>query len=225
LPIEKSEAYNRLPTKRMAIHRLKKIFNLFAPQEAQNVHFSSPVGDYAVIEKENWLEATLKRGHFHMCGKGGFTLVELMVVIAIVSILAVVATPSYINYVNRTKQSEAASYLFTARLEMEEYYADNARYASTIQCLPTFVASGNTSCLSNCANCTGVNSGLHYYTFNVSQCTAAVGATQAYYQVAATRKIYSYASTDKLTISATTDTPIVQNTGALKFSLFQWLFH
>ena len=73
-----------------------------------------------------------------MRGKKGFTLVELMVVVAIVAILAAVATPAYINYVNRTKQGEAASLLFTARLEMEEFYAENGRYANTIQCLPSF---------------------------------------------------------------------------------------
>ncbi|MGA2401621.1 MAG: prepilin-type N-terminal cleavage/methylation domain-containing protein [Syntrophobacteraceae bacterium] len=179
-----------------------------------------------MIKREYRLQGTLKRRHFHVCGKGGFTLVELLVVTAIVAILAVVATPAYINYVNRTKQGEAASMLLTARLEMEEFYADNGRYASTIQCLPSFVAAANLGCLSSCSNCGGVNAKPHYYTFYVSPgVVAASGATQAYYQVAATRQIYSYAATDKLTISATTDTPAVQNTSALKFSVFQWLFH
>ena len=176
-----------------------------------------------MIKRENRFAGTLKRGHFHMCGKGGFTLVELMVVVSIVAILAVVATPAYMNYVNRTKQGEAASMLFTARLEMEEFYTDNGRYASTIQCLPSFVASANASCLTNCANCAN-SATVHLYTFHVSQNIAASGATLAYYQVAATRKIYSYAAADQLTISATTDTPVVQNTAALKFSVFQWIF-
>ena len=86
-----------------------------------------------------------------MNGKRGFTLVELVVVVAIVAILAVVATPAYINYVNRTKQGQAASMLFTARLEMEEFYTDNGRYASTIQCLPSFASTS--SCLANCSDC------------------------------------------------------------------------
>lgn len=156
----------------------------------------------------------------NMSGKGGFTLLELMVVVAIVAILSAVATPAYINYVNRTKQSEAASMLLTARLEMEEFYTDNGRYAGTIQCLPSFVAGANTSCLNNCSGCNAVSAKPHYYTFQVSQHST----NPAYYQVAATRKIYSYAGTDVLTISANTDTPVVQNTAALKFSVFQWLF-
>lgn len=142
---------------------------------------------------------------------GGFTLVELMVVVAIVGVLATVATPAYINYINRTKQSEAAAMLLTARLEMEEFLTDNARYASTIQCLPSFVAAGNTLCAANVSK-------PKYYTYRVQQ------ATTSHYTIAATRKIYSWAPTDGLTISSGTDYPIVQNTNALKFSLFKWLF-
>jgi prepilin-type N-terminal cleavage/methylation domain-containing protein len=208
----------------MVVRELEEVFNSLDHQEAQNVHFPSPEEDYAVIKRENRRAGALKKGHFHMYGKGGFTLVEVVVVVAIVAILAVVATPAYMNYVNRTKQGEAASLLFTARLEMEEFYTDNGRYASTIQCLPSFVAGANTSCLTNCGNCNAVNANIHYYTFHVAQNIAASGATLAYYQVAATRQIYSYASADQLTISATTDTPIVQNTNALKFSIFQWIF-
>ncbi len=152
-----------------------------------------------------------------MNGKRGFTLVELVVVVAIVAILAAVATPAYVNYVNRTKQGEAASMLLTARLEMEEFYTDNGRYASTIQCLPSFIARGNS--LSNCANYAN-SSTLHYYTYTV----VVAGTNPLYYQVAATRQIYASVAADKLTISSTTDTPTVQNTNALKFSVFQWLF-
>ncbi len=159
-----------------------------------------------------------------MRGKEGFTLVELMVVVAIVAILAVVATPAYINYVNRSKQGQAESMLFTARLEMEEFYTDNGHYAATIQCLPSFVASANTTCLSNCSGANCANSATaHYYTYHVVQPIPA-GVILPYYQVMATRQIYTGVAADQLTISATTDTPIVQNTNALKFSVFQWLF-
>lgn len=171
---------------------------------------------------KNRLQKTFKKGRFRMYGKGGFTLVELVVVVAIVAILAVVATPAYINYVNRTKQGQAVSMLLTARLEEEEFYTDNGHYASTIQCLPSFVAAGNTTtCLGNCANCTAVSSTVQYYNFIVSGFPT---ANTQYYQITAGRKIYAGAATDILTVSASTANPIVQNTNALKFSVFQWLF-
>lgn len=160
-----------------------------------------------------------------MRGEKGFTLTELMVVVAIVAILAAVATPAYINYVNRSKQGEAEHMLFTARLEMEEFYTDNGYYAGTIQCLPSFVASANTGCLNNCSNCIATSATAHYYTYKVTARVLGSGATQPNYQVSAMRQIYTWAATDLLTISATTDTPTVQNTDALKFSVFKWLFN
>jgi len=150
--------------------------------------------------------------------KGGFTLVELVVVVAIVAILAAVATPAYINYVNRTRQGEAVGMLLTARLEQEEFFADNGHYASTIQCLPSFVPSGNTgqACLANCTGCATAST-VKYYSFSVPQPPSAT-----YYQIAAARAVGS--TVDRLTISARTDTPAVLNPSALKYSVFKWLF-
>jgi len=156
-----------------------------------------------------------------MCGKKGFTLAELMVVVSIVAILAAVATPAYINYVNRSKQGHAASMLLTARLEQEEFYTDNGRYASTIQCLPSFASTS--SCLSCGGNASCPNSAVvQHYTFFVS--VPQSSNTTPYYQVAATRLIYAGDAPDMLTISANTTSPTVVNTNALKFSVFQWLF-
>jgi len=159
-----------------------------------------------------------------MNGKRGFTLVELVVVVAIVAILAAVATPAYINYVNRSRQGEAESLLFTARSEMEEFYTDNGRYANTILCLPTFAVGANSQCLASCAAC-GNSTTMHKYTFYVSITPASVAGSTPYYQIAATRKIYATAAADKVTISSATDTPVIQNTAALKWSIFQWLFN
>lgn len=137
----------------------------------------------------------------------GFTLVEVMVTVGILAILSAVAIPAYVNYVNRIKQGEAAHYLLTARMEQEEYFADNGRYASTIRCLPSFVG-----------DCGGSTTRLKYYTFWVEV------ANSQYFRVAATRKIYDYAATDKLWISSSTENPVVVNEEALKFSLFKLLF-
>ena len=58
----------------------------------------------------------------------GFTLIEVMIVLAIVAILASVALPSYQSYVVRTQRATAATCLADAAQFMERVYATNLRY-------------------------------------------------------------------------------------------------
>jgi type IV pilus assembly protein PilE len=60
----------------------------------------------------------------------GFTLIELMIVVAIVAILAAVALPAYGDYVRRGQLPEAFSGMADLRVKMEQYYQDNRRYGS-----------------------------------------------------------------------------------------------
>ncbi len=61
----------------------------------------------------------------HYClAQLGFTLVELMVVVAIIGILASIALPSYTEYVKRGKAAEAASLLSQLSTKLERYYSD-----------------------------------------------------------------------------------------------------
>lgn len=53
----------------------------------------------------------------------GFTLVELMIVLAILSVLASIAYPSYTHYVQRTNRVEAVSLLLEAASRQERYYS------------------------------------------------------------------------------------------------------
>ncbi|MCP5204625.1 MAG: pilin [Pseudomonadales bacterium] len=55
----------------------------------------------------------------------GFTLIELMIVIAIVGILAAIALPAYQDYTVRAKMSEALANLAEAKTSIAEYYAAN----------------------------------------------------------------------------------------------------
>jgi type IV pilus assembly protein PilE len=58
----------------------------------------------------------------------GFTLIELMIVVAIVGILASIALPAYQDYVLRGKLAEAYAQLSTLNIRMEQYYQDNRTY-------------------------------------------------------------------------------------------------
>jgi len=58
----------------------------------------------------------------------GFTLIELMIVVAIIGILATVAMPMYSDYVTRGRVVEGQATLTTARIQMEQYYQDNRTY-------------------------------------------------------------------------------------------------
>lgn len=71
----------------------------------------------------------------------GFTLVELMIVVAIIGILATIAFPNYTQYVRRGKATEATANLSNLKNRMEQYYQDNRTYADTggltAPCAPT----------------------------------------------------------------------------------------
>lgn len=65
----------------------------------------------------------------------GFTLIEVMIVVAIVSILAAVAYPSYQDYLTRGVRSEAAAMLLDVANRQEQYYLDFHTYASDMTAL------------------------------------------------------------------------------------------
>lgn len=68
----------------------------------------------------------------------GFTLIELMVVVAIVGILTAIAVPMYGDYTTRGKIAEAFSSLADMRVRMEQYYQDNRNYGAGATCGVTF---------------------------------------------------------------------------------------
>lgn len=103
----------------------------------------------------------------------GFTLIEVMIVVAIVAILAAVALPSYSDYVLRSQLVEAFNALSESRVKMEQSFQDNRRYAT---------AAAGTTCPSS-----AISTGLKYFDLTCAV-TAATATTDESYLITATGK-------------------------------------
>jgi len=97
----------------------------------------------------------------------GFTLLELMIVVAVVAIIAAIAFPSFKEAIRKSHRAEATQALNDIALRQEKYRSNNATYGT---------------CDNIVTSCTSYNSGLTYYTVAVS------GNTANAYSITATPK-------------------------------------
>lgn len=67
----------------------------------------------------------------------GFTLIELVVVMAIIGLLLTIALPSYMHSIDRGKEQVRAQNLAVMRDAIDKYYGDNAAYPDTLEELVT----------------------------------------------------------------------------------------
>ena len=81
--------------------------------------------------------------------ESGFTVIEVMVIVAVLGILAAITVPNYSRYVTRGHLVEAGDALSDYRVRMEQFYKDNRTYANAGACgqaVPTHLSAFEIAC-------------------------------------------------------------------------------
>jgi type IV pilus assembly protein PilE len=73
----------------------------------------------------------------------GFTLIELMIVVAVIGLLSAIAYPTYMNYVRKTHRAEIAQLLTETAQNMERYYSRAGRYSTLDGVTEPVIPTGN----------------------------------------------------------------------------------
>jgi type IV pilus assembly protein PilE len=118
----------------------------------------------------NFTIALCSKGLIFMPTSRGFSLIEVLIVVAIVGILSAIAIPAYSDYVTRAKISEASANLATKRVQMEQFFLDNRTYAGG-------------------PGCTADTSSAQNFDFSCNTADGGVAATNAVYTIAAKGKL------------------------------------
>ncbi|HTS22013.1 MAG TPA: pilin [Casimicrobiaceae bacterium] len=99
----------------------------------------------------------------------GFTLIELMIVVAIVGILAAIALPAYQDYVIRSKMSEGVAAAAACKTSVSEYVSTKGSWPQSVdasgcstlqtQYVATLTVNSGTGAISVTTRCTGSKTG------------------------------------------------------------------
>ena len=113
--------------------------------------------------------------------KSGFTIIELMIVVAIIAFLATVSIPKYFNCYAKAKQAEVAMNLASIHTAQQAYYAENGSYSKVLvgQDGIGWQPQGKNFYYTYGFNFAGAKEGVNYFVGKLGAKKESLGATNA----------------------------------------------
>jgi type IV pilus assembly protein PilE len=103
----------------------------------------------------------------------GFSLIELLTVMAIAAIIATIAIPSYLGHMDKTRRKDAQSALMGLAQAMERHYTEKNTYASAANGDPTSNVNGVAPVSAVFASEAPIDSSAKYYDLRITAATSA----------------------------------------------------